>query len=360
MKNFKWVLLILLSTFLAINIVYGQNQEKVTMDFKESELELEKIKTNINTINTLVSRLKQVDSIKTDRNTTSDLETIENNLKNMLSNIENSKKILYKSGNEQLENIVRKYNDMVSGLNEKIKQLNINLKNTQEGEVKKIAELLNKTIDNSSELSEKLSEKERELDKKNKKLETLETDIKKEKEKNADLEKELKDQKKIIDYLDGGDLNFGLAIGFNGAISGRDAAYIVDTDSKAREVLASGVEGMISAVVIWQLKKIDLILNVPLIEIGIGSSEANQLNSIFNKSIDVGIGIGIPLSSKLSICAIMNVSTHRVIDEITLEEIEFAEPVHTKIDISKYPTTTKPSISLTVGLLMKFGKGKKS
>jgi len=348
MKNFKLILTILIVQFMLISLVYGQSSTettKIEMDFKEYDKALETINTNIATIEKLVESLKN-QSITEDAKTL--LMGIKTTLDNLQGEIDRSTAALKQSGNDLLNTSSKKIKD---DYETRISELNTKIDLLKSSELSKFFEKMKEEAKQKSNLENDIKLKEAELKTSNESLNT-------EKARSDKLTEEIKYQKEIIGYLDGGALNFGLAVGFNGVLSGRDVSYTVDSNSKAREVFGASLKGMISAVLCFQLNKIDLILNVPLIEIGLGGGDADSVTNIFNKSIDVGIGIGVRLSSKLSVGFILNVSGQKIIDDLTLEEIEFSEPKNTRIDTSKYYTTTKAGISLTVGLIMKLGKGK--
>jgi len=177
------------------------------------------------------------------------------------------------------------------------------------------------------------------------------------------LNSELQITKVRLEYLTAGNFKVALSAGLNYEFIG-DAKYIIKKDSCAREISSKGLQGMVSAVVLYHPDSIfhiknnfDFLLNVPIAEIGFGDN--TNITSIFNRPLALGLGLGYSLTSNFSICCIFNVSRAQVIDDETLKEKKFSEDYLSIVDLSKYSTSVRTKMSFTVGFLYKFGKGQK-
>ncbi len=246
--------------------------------------------------------------------------------------------------------------------------------------IKALVEAVNKQIDGvakESEKANKLSLEKGELESKNALLESqLATALtaRLEADKLASFYRGKVDEYKYKPY------KIGLAAG--ATMLRKEYQYIVNGDSTASENVLGGGGGLVSAVLIIQPRRyfnkrqkkgsegtsskelvgdtsrLQIILNIPIVELGItGSSET--LSSIFNRSVSLGIGLGYDLGNGFSVLGLLNLTRADRIAPETLkaknERRLYTQEIGTVLPLDENKNTNVFVPYLVVGVGFKFG-----
>lgn len=171
----------------------------------------------------------------------------------------------------------------------------------------------------------------------------------------------LKEEEK---YLSKKKIRLGLLFGFDLSICKyRETSYFVNDDKTIRPAEISPLSSLISAVIVYEAKlcrkKVDFVVNIPLLEIPLFSdSGADKIDNIFNKLLDLGLGIGLPIGPNWSFNILISHSRVELLEDGIVEEKIFSDRnAHDKIDLSNIEgTVPRSKLSITFGFTYKFGK----
>jgi len=147
----------------------------------------------------------------------------------------------------------------------------------------------------------------------------------------------------------------GLRFGFNAFTNGPKSYFIKEDSTIGEFGTTKGVRGMLSALVGYKLsEKHTIYLNIPLSDLTNGP---NQTIGIFNKKVAGGLGYGYNIG-KISIIGVVNIYPYEGLAIDVLSNNKFDQDTYTVLNGEDYPTVSKVSPSVTIGICYNFMQAK--